>query len=65
MFVKYPTPKATTSVTLVTVMETPAWDSVLDIRSGKLMSAGEDFLTLLRHWTMTNMSSIPDQLIEN
>ena len=59
ILVKYPTPKATTSVILVTVMETPAWDIVLEISSGILVSGGEVFLTLLRHWTMTNISSMP------
>ena len=49
MLVKYPTPNATTSVTLVTVMETPACAMVSAIKVSMLTSPEDVLLTLLRH----------------
>ena len=53
-----PTPKARTSVRLVTVMETPACCRVAPSKEGIGRRGSESFL-LLRHCTITNMSSIP------
>ena len=56
-----PTLKARTSVTLVTVMETPACLTAPPTRSGTpgRTWGGLCCFWLLRHWTITNMSSIP------
>ena len=55
-----PTPKAKTSVTLVTVTETPACFNVRPIFSGVLLAELlESLLILDQHCTITNMSSIP------
>ena len=48
--VKYPTPKAVMSVTLVTVMETPACLIVCEMISLTVLLWSQlDLLTLLRH----------------
>ena len=53
-----PTPKAAMSVTLVTVMERPAWARVSpSLRS--LERFDFEALRLFQHWVMTNMSSMP------
>ena len=57
---KAPSPKAQTSVIVVTVIETPACFSVDPSLSAKLCPAVAGFLLIfVQLWTITNISSIP------